>query len=306
MSTKHLLFLIPVLFLSVLCRADYIEDQGAKLKSEKPADRIAAIDALASMAGDHRAVPYLLEALKDSDDAVRIKAIDVLAYFRRTEVLDELVKYVTDKNKDIRNMTLQSLSYYQNPAAVKAAILALKDTEQDVRINAIRTLVKLDAKQSVPDVLALLKDPDDKVKQEAIIFVAEMGTSKNIRDLTNVKYGKEPLDVCIAYAMIRLGVKDKTVYTKLIEKALDSKNEEAKLRAIEALGKIGNEKHLETLKKLAENKIFDVRNTAISAVEQLTKKLEKEKEVKGKQPDKTETKPAPKEPAVKPAPQKKQ
>lgn len=116
------------------------------------------------------AVPYLINALKDSDADVRCRTADALGEIGRAAAagVAALIAGLKDQNWDVRVCAASALGKI-GPLAVPALIAALKDQDAHVRAGAAWALGEIGPKAfaAVPLLIKLLKDPDEDVRGEA-------------------------------------------------------------------------------------------------------------------------------------------
>jgi HEAT repeat protein len=139
------------------------------------------------------AVPALLNALKDSDGAVRamvVWALDGLSA-RGPEVVKALAHAaVKDSHGSVRRLALSALANMADEAkdAVPLLVGLLRDKEANLRTTAAIVLVKI-GKDSVPELVKLLKDSSADVRLSAIQTLSQ--------------FGKEDLDEAAVTALVK-------------------------------------------------------------------------------------------------------
>jgi HEAT repeat protein len=165
------------------------------LKNRPARLRIEAARALALLGLDARAAqPALLEALTSDDTLVRRGAADALGQMG-TEALPTLRRLLTNPNPHLRDGAARALGQMGLPArsAVGGLTAALKDSESTVRVQAALALWNIDqnAELALPTLTSVLKDVDNKDRWEAIDALGQISVEARpaIRGMTEVLLG---------------------------------------------------------------------------------------------------------------------
>ncbi|WOH64299.1 HEAT repeat domain-containing protein [Bradyrhizobium sp. BWA-3-5] len=80
-----------------------------------------------------------IAALGDHEPAVRVQAVGVIGYLKKTETLPSLIHATTGESTEVRLAAINALSFARNDAAAQAAADALLDREWQVRALAARS-----------------------------------------------------------------------------------------------------------------------------------------------------------------------
>jgi HEAT repeat protein len=137
-------------------------DAFKKLNSDTPEDRFEATRELAR-ADDPKVVPYLLNAVTDSDIRVRIKAIDELGNRLATDATPLLVQqlFLSETNPVVQQRVLAALGKIADPRSTKPICQFLeRDLDDTTRGTAIFALGEIGDTEAV-DVLSDLTGQDD-------------------------------------------------------------------------------------------------------------------------------------------------
>jgi HEAT repeat protein len=153
------------------------------LQSKDAYTRLRSAEALrdlGALAGE--AVPGLIEALDDPDQAVREAAEQALCYVGRA-ALPALLGATTDRRPRVRAASVGSLwKYVEEGRPVRAAVFrALRDEDVEVRRQAVLVLPRLGsrAKAAVPALIALLEEPRSPavLRMECVEALGHLGTA---------------------------------------------------------------------------------------------------------------------------------
>src|ERR1019366_5729632 len=161
---------------------DFISRDLRDLKDKNATVRARAADSLGNNATEQtrKAIPALVEALKDTDESVRGAAAFALGNIPgdRQVAVPALVKALQDENGSVRNYAAKSLGMIgQSPElAVPALVGALKD-DRDSRYFTTDALIKFGpaARTAVPDLIVLLKGNDPYLPSYAAKVLGAIG-----------------------------------------------------------------------------------------------------------------------------------
>jgi len=133
------------------------------------------------------AVPSLIVALGDTDDAVALAAAKALAELADERALDSLVELLDHPAAAVRIEAVKALAALGNARAVKPLItVIIKDQTTDERVEAVRALGRFQDRSCVELLIQLLKDRDTvpRVRLEAVKTLAGMKDDRAIDPLT--------------------------------------------------------------------------------------------------------------------------
>ncbi|MBA7483459.1 hypothetical protein ES707_18974 [subsurface metagenome] len=140
------------------------------LHHEQPAIRCAAVIALRRM--DRKAVPPLLEALRDRNRSVRKEAAGALAALHwAPDDLPEKVWFYFLLEDWVELVKLQG-------AAVPVLLKALGSKEPRIRSESARTLGKIHDARAIPALIRAVEDPQADVRVRAAEALGEMGDDR--------------------------------------------------------------------------------------------------------------------------------
>jgi HEAT repeat protein len=167
--------------------------------------------------GDPTATPYLIIALEnDPDEDVRSKAAYALGEIGDPKGVNSLINALSDRSWAVRKQSANSLGNIGGKEATDPLIDALEDRDWHVRKYAAVALGKLKDERAIPTLLESLNDEDSDVR-----WKAESGL---------VKIGEKAVE-------------------PLIE-LISTKDWQLRARAVEVLGKIGDDRAIKPLIKI--------------------------------------------------------
>jgi hypothetical protein len=86
----------------------YMETKSAGLNSKNPADRISALEDIASV-GFSSAVPYVVDKLRDNDPQVKLNALEILSQFGTNTNIASVEPLLADGNTDVKQAAQQTM-----------------------------------------------------------------------------------------------------------------------------------------------------------------------------------------------------
>jgi HEAT repeat protein len=209
-------------------------------------------EAASALAGiKDKALPYLLETVKESEDSnMRFKCMYVLNKIG-AGVEEIAVKALSDDRWFVRrNMCiLLSLMGGENSLSPLGAVLEDKDAR--VRLEVLKALYKLGGQQAEAWLIRAMGDKDAEVKKQAIAFAGKAGSDASVDALSELFYRRdllgrgEPPDIkkLIAGSLGMLGTKHAVEILTKITKDKDAELAQAAQTALAA-----------AQKKLSDNK----------------------------------------------------
>jgi HEAT repeat protein len=151
------------------------------LKDTDETVRLESLTALEKIGPDAgAAIPTLVDALKDSNFAFRLRVAELLASlggFRATAAVDTLIEAFREKDEKIRQRAVVALRKFgpEASAAIPPLMQALKDADGDVRQSASEALANI-GKPAIPSLLQTLNNEiSSSVRIRACWALGEMG-----------------------------------------------------------------------------------------------------------------------------------
>ncbi|MFH1380196.1 MAG: HEAT repeat domain-containing protein [bacterium] len=172
---------------------------------------------------DQKAIPFLIDALKDLHPDVQISAAVSLERLNAQEAGVPLLALLKERDPRVKRQAILSLSTLRNDESVQYIEQELNSDDVSLREAACKTLGNLNSSKSILKIKPLLQDKHEEVKIAAAEALARM------QDVSG-------LDVCL--------------------KSLHSKDDSIKMRAIEVFGLIGSREHISELEKYVSDEKF--------------------------------------------------
>jgi len=133
-----------------------------------PRVRQAALSAIANLGVPDRAVPWLLDALRDPHHLVREQAVRELDELDYVPALARIEALWADPHPDVRQAALAAIDRFRAPGtAIPLLLDGLSDPDATVRFVAVNRLGSLDQVTGRATFERMLGDPDSDVRERA-------------------------------------------------------------------------------------------------------------------------------------------
>lgn len=194
-----------------------------------------------------KALPYLMETVKESEDSnMRFKCMYVLNKIGRG--VEELaVKALSDDRWFVRRNMCVLLSLMGGPDSLGALGTMLEDKDSRVRQEALKALFKLGGGQAEAWLIRAMGDKDPEVKKQAIEFAGQAGSEASADALSELYYRRD-----------MLGRGEPPEVKKLI---------------ISGLGRLATRTSAEVLAKMAKDKDAELARAAEKALAEVRHRL---------------------------------
>jgi HEAT repeat protein len=276
------LFLIFLLFCLTACTADPaldLEQLEAKARGGDQKAISQMIDLLASQEPGlsdrvytlvvevgQRAVPTLMQRVKDPDKQLREYVIAALGTLKVKEAIPALGDVLRDKPLKRRYVAAWSLGEIGGPDAADALIDALDDDNNEVRRYATRALIKLN-KIAVLPLMKYLSGAEGEGAAGAIRALGDIADKRALEVLLASAKGELRAEVFLALGKLR----DNRAEYALIA-GLEDENSLVRMNAAMALGPLGGQDSALALQKTLEDEIHVVREWSARSMEMITGK----------------------------------
>lgn len=154
------------------------------LKDESPFFyfiRLNTADTLAKI-GDRRAVPQLIEAIKEDDLLLMRSTIEALLTIDPESTVNPLIEILNDEKALFKDLAAEFLGIIKDTKAVKPLIKILDDSDIEVKICAVQALGKIENDESLFPVIKLYMKTDNDILKKNI-----RETIKNVLYFITVK-----------------------------------------------------------------------------------------------------------------------
>ncbi len=207
--------------------------------------------------GDFSIVDYLLEDLESDKPETRQRACIALGAWRDPRAINHLANMMEDKEQEVRIAALESMFQLHDNKALNPIIIALGNASKKVRRRASEMLkawkiefghIVVDVLDRRPGAFELLMEIDDR-RIIVPLLKARVSESMSLRWAAH-----EALSHLGEFAL------DHFLH------ALKSENKKIREQVTGYLGKMGDPKAIEPIKRLLEDDSLDVRKAAIIAL----------------------------------------
>ncbi|HEV7357073.1 MAG TPA: HEAT repeat domain-containing protein [Steroidobacteraceae bacterium] len=254
--------------INVLARFNLPKVQQAVQKQLKDGSkfiRSAALSALAKMDGPFD-MPLIVGMLRDAEIEVQNKAVDVVVKANHPETVKYLVDVLKDENEYARRAAVEVLNIVGTSKSVKYLLEVIADSDWWVRTRAADALGKIGGPRVVDAVLALIKDENQDIRRAAIEILNQTKDERAVAQL--IEATRDPdwwVSERAVDALAEIGS------TKALPRFIDMLQGEAKSlpTVIRAIGKIGDQKSLESLLPMLSRPENEVKVEAIAALAKL-------------------------------------
>jgi eukaryotic-like serine/threonine-protein kinase len=254
--------------INVLARFNMPKVQQAvqkQLKDTSKFIRSAALSALAKMDGPFD-MPLIVSMLRDPEIEVQNKAVDVVVKANHPETVKYLVDVLKDENEYARRAAVEVLNVVGTSKSVKFLLEVIADSDWWVRTRAADALGKIGGPRVVDAVLALIKDENQDIRRAAIEILNQTKDERAVAQLIDATRDSDWwVSERAVDALAEIGS------TKALPRFIDMLQGEAKSlpTVIRAIGRIGDQKSLESLLPMLSRPENEIKVEAIAALAKL-------------------------------------
>jgi len=208
----------------------------------------------------------LVSALKDSDEGVRLAAVEAISSRTERSVVLDLVAILDDPAVPVRRAVAQALSQMPDPRAIAALLQALRtDTDAEVRGLAAEALGHIDDASAAPGLMAALRQERVAgVRRKIVWALGELETPTAAGALTEALRDDDA--EVRGFAIWGLGnIHAKSSAAQIIPLLRDP-NSEVRSKAAWALGEMKIVDALDELMAALNDRDADVRQQIVNAL----------------------------------------
>lgn len=181
MITKSGLWLIVLGLLTGGC-ASKADEWIQILDHPNATERARAAMQLGEM-GDRRAVPALIQTLKDREMPVRLAAVEALGKLGDQQAVDSLIAVVRDPNAMVGLSAVESLGNIGSEKAVETLLRIAQERERPLCLGAIRSLGTAGGDRSIQALTAALTDRARDVRWVTALTLARLKSQQALTSL---------------------------------------------------------------------------------------------------------------------------
>ncbi len=190
-------------------------------------------------------IKYLVEVLKDENEYARRAAVEVLNVVGTSKSVKYLLEVIADSDWWVRTRAADALGKIGGPRVVDAVLALIKDENQDIRRAAIEILNQTKDERAVAQLIEATRDPDWWVSERAVDALAEIGSSKALPRFIDMLQGEAKSLPTVIRAIGKIG--DQRSVESLLP-MLSRPENEIKVEAISALAKLADERRADTIR----------------------------------------------------------
>ena len=190
-------------------------------------------------------IKYLVDVLKDENEYARRAAVEVLNVVGTSKSVKYLLEVIADSDWWVRTRAADALGKIGGPRVVDAVLALIKDENQDIRRAAIEILNQTKDERAVAQLIDATRDPDWWVSERAVDALAEIGSSKALPRFIDMLQGEVKSLPTVIRAIGKIG--DQKSVESLLPLLARPENE-VKVEAIAALAKLADERRADTIR----------------------------------------------------------
>ncbi|HEX3603987.1 MAG TPA: HEAT repeat domain-containing protein [Steroidobacteraceae bacterium] len=190
-------------------------------------------------------VKYLVDVLKDENEYARRAAVEVLNVVGTSKSVKYLLEVIADSDWWVRTRAADALGKIGGPRVVDAVLALIKDENQDIRRAAIEILNQTKDERAVAQLIEATRDPDWWVSERAVDALAEIGSTKALPRFIDMLQGEAKSLPTVIRAIGKIG--DQRSLESLLPMLARPENE-IKVEAIAALAKLADERRADTIR----------------------------------------------------------
>ena len=213
-----------------------------------------------------RAVPALMQRVKDPDKQLREYVIAALGTLKVKQAVPVLGDVLKDKSLKRRYVAAWSLGEIGGSESIPALIGALNDDNNEVRRYATRALIKLN-KIAVLPLMEYLSGADGEGAAGAIRALGDIADKRALEVLLDSAKGELRAEAFLALGKLR----DNRAESALIT-GLEDADTLVRMNAAMALGPLGGPESAIALERTLEDEVHVVREWSARSMEMITGK----------------------------------
>jgi len=241
----------------------------AQLKGANPAGKVAILDLLAKRS-DTAALPAVLEAMGDADDAVRLAAIRAAATAGTEAAVAPLVAKLAAQSAPERSAAQSSLLLIPGEATTSAIVKALDAAAADAKAPLLDVLAGRKGRDHLKTILGYTADANPKVAAAAVGALGKLADESDLPTLGKLLLEakddavRTAAERALASATSRLADKEKAAAT--VVAALKDTQGATRAALLRVLGGIGTQGAYQALRGSVADADDAVKDAAVRAL----------------------------------------
>ena len=228
--------------------------------------QVQLLSALADR-GDKAALPAVVTAAKAEDESVRIAALKAIGELGDAGSVKLLATAAAKSRGDEQKAAQESLYRLSGPDVDKTVLAEFASAEPQVLVELIRAIGERNITSGVPTLLKSAGNANAKVQYESFKVLQSMAEPKDlptlVKLLINVKHAAVRKEAEKAVVAVSLKVGNAGAVLTALPAVEDLK---ARSSLLSVLGRIGDNKALEVLRKALEDDNTEIRTAGIRAL----------------------------------------
>ncbi|CUS97278.1 HEAT repeat domain-containing protein [Candidatus Kryptobacter tengchongensis] len=254
----------------------------AGLNSFDPDERRLSVEASVKFGDREEVVDKLIDLLKDRDKGVRDAVANALVLIAnefeksKKKIIKGICSLIQCEDIGLKNLSAELIFKIGKDALDEIKELA-NHRDKDVRKIAVDIIGLLNEKSMFDFLKEKLNDPNPNVITSAIEAIGNIGDDSAIEVLIDSFSKFEFAQIQIIEALGKIGekVKDKKIICDFLMETFESSDDPIlKSAVVEALGKVGDESHINFLMDLTLNQNIAIQKMAIVSLVEICARLD--------------------------------
>jgi len=239
-----------------------------KMKGAKPELKVVLLKLLAGRA-DKAAVPTLIAAATDANEAVRIAAYEGLARVGDAVALPPLIAALAKAQGKEQEAARAAAARIPGKAVTEAIVKAMAGADAALRVELLRTLAARKDEAAVPALLKSAEDREDAVRSEALKALGSYAGAEALDGLVALLVKADDKDrpgAERAVSTVAGRIEDEAKRSGPVLGALRNADGPARGALLRVLGKLGGAKALEAVRAALKDANAEVKDAAVRAL----------------------------------------
>ncbi len=223
---------------------------ATRLPRARPDEKVGLIKTLGAR-GDEAALPAILPFLNDTDQGVRVAAIEAMATLADRSAIEKLLAIAAKEGGAVQSAARRTLEATRVPGADEALGRIARHADPRIRAEAVRTLAARGAAHATDIFLRAASDADPAVRREALEALAQRGTDGDFaRVLSLFLAAKNQADAVLlekALTSIARRARDKAPCRTPLLASLPKAKAQAKAAMLRLLASLGGQQALDAV-----------------------------------------------------------